>query len=247
VVTSFAEQAAPHGNLPRQNKIGCTDGSCARHIAACRAYPLSSGTPLRCVFFERVAIAFEHLTEGFDPAWQWFSVNGLHALSNLRKGQRTDLRRLKGRGGHCVGQRRRTATAVATHQPTHTADAPCVRLVANTLCAHTKLLGNHLGLDPAPDQQPSRCSRASVTMTVIDRKLLQRYFLEFVQLYNTLHPLPRHQEGARLARFKQIFQKHSDGVCPSEVRGLCKKAAILESCHRNDMGYNQAQIDHTHL
>jgi hypothetical protein len=41
-------------------------------------------------------------------------------------------------------------------------------------------------------------------MPVINRKLLQRYFLGFGQLYHALHPLPRHQEGARLAKFKEI-------------------------------------------
>jgi hypothetical protein len=44
-------------------------------------------------------------------------------------------------------------------------------------------------------------------MFVIDRQLLQRCFLGFAQFDNTLHPLPRHHGGARLAKFKQIYQE----------------------------------------
>jgi hypothetical protein len=47
-------------------------------------------------------------------------------------------------------------------------------------------------------------------MFVIDRQLLQGRFLGFAQFYNTLHPLPRHHEGARMAKFKSIDQEHLD-------------------------------------
>jgi hypothetical protein len=223
VVTSFAERAAPHGNLPRRNRTGDTDRR-ARHIAACPAYRLSTGTPLRCAFFERVAIAFEReafalecLTERFDPAWQRFSVNGLHALSNLRKGQRLGSRHLKGCGDHCVRQRRRPATVMAAHQAAHPAVAPCVGPVVDALSAHTELFDNHLGLDPTPEHQQTRSSRARVPMSVIDRQLLQGRFHGFAQFYNTLHPLPRHHERARIAKFKSIDQEHSAPPLISEL------------------------------
>jgi hypothetical protein len=166
-------------------------------------------------FFQRIAIAFEReafalecLTERFDPAWQRFSVNDLHALSDLRKAQRLGSRHLKGRGDHGVGQRWRTATVMATHQTAHTTVAPCVGPVVDALSAHTELFGNHLRLDPAPEHQRTLRSRAPIPMFVIDRQLLQRHLLGLAQFYDTLHPLPRSQEGARLAKFKQIYLGH---------------------------------------
>lgn len=46
-------------------------------------------------------------------------------------------------------------------------------------------------------------------MHVIDRQLLQRHFLGFAQFYDTLHPLPRHHEGAsRFAKFDRIYKEH---------------------------------------
>lgn len=206
-MTNFAELAATRGSPPRRNRIDDTDRR-ARHIAACRGYPLSTGTPLRCAFFERVtfereAFALECLTERFDPAWQRFAVNGPHALSNLRKGRRLGSRHLKGRGNHCVRHLRRTAA----HQAAHPAVALCVGPVVDALSAHPELLGNHLGLDPAPEHQQTRHSRARVPMFVIGRQLLQRRFLGFAQFSNTLHPLPRHHDGARIATFKSISQE----------------------------------------
>ena len=47
----------------------------------------------------------ECLTECFDPAWQRFAVNGLHALRNLRKGQRLGSRYIEGSGDHSNGNR----------------------------------------------------------------------------------------------------------------------------------------------
>jgi hypothetical protein len=179
-------------------------------------------------FFQRIAIAFEReafalecLTERFDPAWQRFSVNDLHALSDLRKAQRLGSRHLKGRGDHGVGQRWRTATVMATHQTAHTTVAPCVGPVVDALSAHTELFGNHLGLDPAPEHQQPRSSRARIPVFVIDRQLPQCHFLGFAQFYNTLHPLPRHHEGARIAKFKSIDQEHLQALSgPIESDGV---------------------------
>jgi len=88
--------------------------------------------------------------------------------------------------------------------------------VVDALSAHTELFSNHLGLDPAPEHQQTRRSRARVPMFVIDRQLLQRRFLGFAQFYNTLHPLPRHHDGARIAKFKSIDQEHL--IQPGETR-----------------------------
>jgi hypothetical protein len=60
-----------------------------------------------------------------------------------------------------VRQRRRTAAVMAPHQAAHTAVAPCVRPVVDALYAHTKLLGNGLGLDPAPEHQQPAAVRVS--------------------------------------------------------------------------------------
>lgn len=153
-------------------------------------------------FFERVTIAlegeafaFECLAERFDPAWQRFSVNGLHALCNLRKGQRLGSRHLEGRGNHRVRQCQRTTTAMSACQAAHPTVAPCVGPVVDALPADTELPGDDLGLDLAPKHQQARRSRAYVPMPVIDRQLLQRHFLGFTQVYDTLHPLPRHQKA----------------------------------------------------
>jgi len=214
VVTSFVERAVPHGSLPRRNKTGGTVRR-VRRIAACPAYRPSTGSPPRCAFFQRVAIAFEReafvlecLSECFDPAWQRFAVNGLHALRNLRMRQRLGSRYIEGSGDHRVRQCPRTTAVMAAHQAAHPAVAPCVGPVIDALSAHTELFGNHLGLDPAPEHQQTSRSRARVPMFVIDRQLLQRRFLGFAQFYNTLHPLPRHHEGARIAKFKSIDQEH---------------------------------------
>ena len=61
---------------------------------------------------------------------------------------------------------------------TPTSDFVSHRPVVDALSAHTKLPGNDLGLDPAPEHQQARRprARARVTIPVIDRKLLQRYF-----------------------------------------------------------------------
>ncbi|CAB3773967.1 hypothetical protein LMG29542_07537 [Paraburkholderia humisilvae] len=58
------------------------------------------------------------------------------------------------------------------------------------------------------EHQRGRRPRARVTIPVTDQKMQQGYFVGLVQLYHTLHPLPWHQEGARLAKFKQIYQVH---------------------------------------
>ena len=78
--------------------------------------------------------------------------------------------------------------------------------VVDALSGHTKLFGNHLGADPAPEHQQARGSRARVPMFVIDRQLLQRQLLGLAQFYNALHQLPRHHEDARIDRFKSIGQ-----------------------------------------
>lgn len=214
MVTRFAERAVPHESLLRPDRAAGT-ARCVRHIAASQAWPLSTGTPLRYAFFKRVAIALEGeaftlegLTERFDLAGHRFSKDDLHALRNLGKGQRLDSRHLEGRSDHRVTQCRRTATVMAAHQAAHPAIAPCVRPVIDRLPAHTELQRDDLRLDPAPEHQQARCSRARVPMFVIDRQLLQRCFLGLAQFDNTLHPLPRHHGGARLATFKQIYQEH---------------------------------------
>jgi hypothetical protein len=60
----------------------------------------------------------------------------------------------------------------------------------SALSAQTKLLGNDLRFDSAPEHQQARRSRVRVTMPVIDQLLLQRHFLDLAQFYDKLHPYP---------------------------------------------------------
>jgi hypothetical protein len=100
---------------------------------------------------------------------------------------------------------------MAACQAAHPAVAPRMGPVIHRLTAHTELHSDGLGFDLVPKHQQACGSRADVPMLVIDRQLLQCNFLGFTELYDTLHPLPRHHEAARIAKFKSVAQEHLKG------------------------------------
>lgn len=142
------------------------------------------------------------------------SMNFFNTLRNSPERHRFGRCSLDGGGEHGLGQRKGTTTVMAAHQAAHPAVAPDVGPVVDALSGHTKLFGNHLGADPAPEHQQARGSRARVPMFVIDRQLLQRQLLGLAQFYNALHQLPRHHEDARIDRFKSIGQEHLEVQAP---------------------------------
>src|SRR6202051_3906445 len=165
-----------------------------RPAATLRACLLSRRTPVRRVFFERVAATLvgkpgapERHRQRFQAAWQRLAMYLLNAQRNLPECHRFGAGRLDGSGDQGIRQRAGPPALMSGQQTTQAPVVPGMRPVVHRLVAHLALNGDLMNPPSAGTLQQTQPTGPKVLIRMLARQLLQGLLLRFSQFNGTFH------------------------------------------------------------
>src|ERR1700726_5282949 len=191
--TSHVAPAAKRRTPTGRSRSGGTPHR-ERPAATLRACLLSRRTPVRRVFFERVAATLvgkpgapERHRQRFQAAWQRLAMYVLNAQRNLPECHRFGAGRFDGSGDQRIRQCAGPPALMSAQQTTQAPVVPGMRPVVHRLVAHLELNGDLMNPPSAGKLQQTQPTGPKVLIRMLARQLLQGLLLRFSQFNGTFH------------------------------------------------------------